>query len=59
MGDIERINKEISRIIKEKEIVFVTATQPSRPNDGFTPMVRRPLGELDIVIVDYVNLIKE
>lgn len=57
MTDIEKIHREFRRIY-EQNLVIVTATQPSRPYSGVNP-IRKSNDEPDVVIIDYINLIKQ
>jgi hypothetical protein len=59
MKDLDKINKMMKEI-REKfpNFVIMTATQPTRKESGFTPRLDLGNSGLDIVIIDYVNLIK-
>jgi hypothetical protein len=58
MVDTELLHREFRRIIEQQGLVIVTTTQPNRPYNGVNP-IRKPLGEPDVVVIDYVSLIKE
>ncbi len=58
MTDIEKIHREFRRIIEKNNLVIVTTSQPNRPYNGTNP-IRKSNGEPDVVIIDYINLIKQ
>lgn len=47
----------LSEIAKKHKITIVTATQPQRPDNGYTPRPMRREGP-DIIIVDHFDLIR-